>query len=291
MRESINENKFRILLESLYDLIFLYRIQPDKRFEYVSPSSINLNGYTPQEHYENPQLFDDLVIDEDKPLFQFIKENPGMIDKPVILRWKHKDGRIIWTEHRFVNYHDENNNIISLGGFVRDVSDRKDFEFALRESEKKFRELFHQINDGIMLFKTDKSLKTIALLEVNNSTCDMLGYSREEIFGLEYIGEIILMKDFEELSGRIEELKKYGHTHFETILISKKKEKVSAEISASIFRLDKEIVILTIIRDITERKKLEKELLKKHRLESISILAARIAHDFNKILSAILGNI
>jgi PAS domain S-box-containing protein len=290
MKELLNENKFKSLVESLYDLIFLYKLYPEQAFEYVSPSSVLLNGYAPQDHYNDPLLFDKLVIDEDKPLFQFIRENPDMIKKPVIIRWKHKNGNIIWTEHRYINFFDDNNNIIQIGGFVRDVTERKEFEFALRDSEKKFRELFHQIKDGILLFKYNTDNKKYEIMEVNNTVCDILGFAREDFFEIKSDDDV-LKKDVGEITIKIEELKSSGNFYYETFLFKKSNEEIPVEINFHKFRLDRDDVILAIIRDITDRKKLEKEILKKNRLESISILAARIAHDFNNILSAILGNI
>lgn len=59
---------------------------------------------------------------------------------------------------------------------------------------------------------------------------------------------------------------------------------------ARIVRLDRDSV-LTIVRDITDRKRMHEELLKHKNLESIGILAAGIAHDFNNLLTGVLGNI
>src|SRR3954464_408133 len=47
-------DRFRLLAENASDIIYLYRVRPSSRYEYVSPSVTRLTGYTPQEHYDDP---------------------------------------------------------------------------------------------------------------------------------------------------------------------------------------------------------------------------------------------
>ncbi len=286
----MNNNIFKMLVENTQDLIFLYNFIPTPRFEYVSPSSVNINGYTPEEHYADPDLFYKLVSPDDLPFLEFIRENPKMIKKPVIMRWMHKDGRIIWTEQKYVNIFDKQGSLVAIEVIVRDITDEKKTEFALRESEKKFRELFHDINDLIFLFKLSKNKKFGKIIELNNTACRVLGYSREEFFTMSP-RVFIDKKNLKEMPKIVEELILKRRIDFEIFLVDKHGGKILFDINAHFFRLDCENVILAIARDITERKKIEKELLKTQKLEAISILAGGIAHDFNNILSAMLGNI
>jgi two-component system, cell cycle sensor histidine kinase and response regulator CckA len=289
--KNLDADKFKVLVENVQDLIFLFRLIPNPHFEYVSPSSININGYSPEEHYEDPDLFFKLVPEDDYPLLEFIRENPRMIKKPIIMRWKKKDGKIIWTEQRYFNIFDNDGELIAIEGFVRNITEEKETEFALRESEKKFRELFHHINDLIFLFRMgDDISKKDNLIEFNDAASRTLGYSREDIFMMSPFS-LIPKKDISKLYDVVENLKQKMQVFFEIELMSKDGKQIPFDVNAHFFRLDGEDVVIAIARDITERKKLEKEILKTQKLESISILAGGIAHDFNNILSAILGNI
>src|ERR671933_242536 len=58
----------RRLLEQVPDLVYRYRLQPDPGFEYVSPSSTAVIGYTPEEHYADPELGWRIVHPDDRPL-------------------------------------------------------------------------------------------------------------------------------------------------------------------------------------------------------------------------------
>jgi len=283
-------DKYKFLEENIFDLIYVYNLSPKQGFEYVSSSSKNINGYSPEEHYKNPKLFYKLVIYDDLPLFEFILENPKMITKPVIIRWECKDGSMIWTEQRFINKYDDNAKHIAIECFIKDVTDIKETEFALRESEKKFRELFHQITDSIVLFKLIDN-NQLKIIEVNNAVCNLLSYSREEFFNDISPFNLIEKPVRSKLPRLRDLLLERNQIFFETIVLTKYNQKIPVDINAHIFRLNGEIVILVIARDIRVRKKLEKEIIKTQRLESISILAGGIAHEFNNILSAILGNI
>ncbi|HAO19442.1 MAG TPA: hypothetical protein DCQ37_02440, partial [Desulfobacteraceae bacterium] len=95
LRES--ERKFRFLTEKTNDLIYLYRLKPDLGFEYVSPSAERITGYTPDEHYNDPQLGFKIVHPDDAHLLQIFLDRK-VNTAPIALRWRKKDGSIIWTE-------------------------------------------------------------------------------------------------------------------------------------------------------------------------------------------------
>lgn len=286
----MTDNIYKTLIDNFYDLVFLYQVKPENKFTYVSPSSIEINGYTPEEHYENPDLLYTLVFPDDKPLLEFIRENPQMVKKPIIIRWIRKDGRMIWTEQRFVNILDEAGGIKAIEAFIRDITEEKETEFALRESEKKFRELFHNINDSIFIYHYNRDEKIEKLLEVNETACKAFSYSREHYFTLSL--DTLIEEPYREIFyENLEKLDEKKRAIFESSIIDYTGKKIPVEINAHYCRLNNQNVIIIIIRDITERKKIADSVLKKQKLESISILAGGIAHDFNNILSAILGNI
>lgn len=98
---------FEFLAENANDLIYIYRLSPEPKFEYVSPSTTRITGYTPEEHYADPQLGFKLVHPDDLPLLQAILEK-NIFSEPIVLRWKKKDGTTIWTEQINTPIKDEN---------------------------------------------------------------------------------------------------------------------------------------------------------------------------------------
>ena len=134
-----SENRFRRLAENADDLIYRYEFVPERRFAYVSPSAIKLTGYTPEEHYADPDLGFKLVHPDDVVMLQTLSE--AKTDEPIslVLRWVKKDGQVIWTEQRNVPVFEENNRLIAIEGIARDITQRITTEEKLKHNEQLLR--------------------------------------------------------------------------------------------------------------------------------------------------------
>ncbi len=128
-----SEQRFQRLVQNAQDLIYRFRILPNRGFEYVSPAASSLTGYSPEDYYDTPEFSTKLIYPEDLPLFQSASMGTSTYDKSIIMRWVHKDGRLIWTEQRYVPIRDEQGNLIALEGIARDITDRKEAEQAMVE--------------------------------------------------------------------------------------------------------------------------------------------------------------
>lgn len=120
-----SEAKFRRLAENATDLIYRYEFYPKTGFTYVSPAAIAITGYTPEEHYADPQLGMKLIHPDDRSKLEAYFQGRGSFYQPIELRWVRKDGRAIWTEQRNVPIYDEYGNLIALEGIARDITERK----------------------------------------------------------------------------------------------------------------------------------------------------------------------
>jgi PAS domain S-box-containing protein len=129
LRES--EDRFRRLAENAPDLIYRYRLLPEPGFEYVSPAATAITGYTPEDHYADPDLGRRLVHPEDRGLLAETIRNPGGTSHPVILRWVRRDGRVIWTEQQNVPIHDDQGRLVAIEGIARDITSRMQREREL----------------------------------------------------------------------------------------------------------------------------------------------------------------
>ncbi len=129
LRES--EDKFRRLTENATDLIYRYEFFPKSGFTYVSPAATAITGFTPEEHYTDPQLGMKLIHPDDRPKLEAYFQGRGSFYQPIEFRWVRKDGRIIWTEQRNVPIYDEKGNLIAFEGIARDITERKRRELEL----------------------------------------------------------------------------------------------------------------------------------------------------------------
>lgn len=117
-----SEERFRRLAENAPDLIFRYSYVPTPHFEYVSPAAERLTGYTPAEHYADPQLGYKLVYADDRPLLEATFNDNWDFSQPTVLRLVRKDGEIIWTEQRSTPLYDGNGRLRAIEGIARDVT-------------------------------------------------------------------------------------------------------------------------------------------------------------------------
>jgi PAS domain S-box-containing protein len=125
-----SEEVYRLITERSNDLIYVFRIKPDMGFEYVSPSAERITGFTPEEHYNDPQLGMKLVHPDDKHMLQSWKN--GTISAGLItLRWIKKDGSVIWTESQNIPIYNEKGDVIAIQGKATDITERKQAELIV----------------------------------------------------------------------------------------------------------------------------------------------------------------
>ena len=150
-------------------------------------------------------------------------------------------------------------------------------------SEQKLMALFENATDGILITDHDGTI-----LEANHEACSMHGFSREALSG----AKIELLDSSEDKSVMRERLKRIlggEQLLFETSHYRKDGSRVSLEVSAKAIQVEDKVLIQYFLRDITERKMLEAQVLQSQKLDSIGSFAGGIAHNFNNILTAILG--
>jgi PAS domain S-box-containing protein len=160
---------------------------------------------------------------------------------------------------------------------------------ALRESEAKYRQIVDIAPAGI--YEVD--LTTGKFISVNDLMCEYMGYTKEEFLGLEY-WDVLTEQSLKKAIERYDKIRKGESVpdiaEFE--LIGKNGRELCILINTKIeYENGQPVKTTTICHDITEKKKLEQELLKAQKLESLGVLAGGIAHDFNNFLSGIMGNI
>jgi PAS domain S-box-containing protein len=157
-----SEERFRLLAENAKDIIYRYSFKPTPGFEYVSPSATPITGYTPEEHYADPELGLKLVYPDDRHVLEAFLRSPESADRFLTLRWICKDGRIIWTEQQITPFYDDQGELVAIDGIGRDITERKEAEDALRRSEERFRSLVQNASDIIIILEADGTVRYVS---------------------------------------------------------------------------------------------------------------------------------
>ncbi len=170
---------------------------------------------------------------------------------------------------------------------IRDITERKRMDEALRASEEQFRRVFEEGPLGVALARKDHRFT-----KVNSALCQMVGYSDAELLQMSFAD--ITHPDDLEADVELSEQLFRGETAFYRLrkrYVKKNGGIIWVNVTKSLIH-DREgvpIHALTLVEDITEIKRSQEEALARQKLESIGVLAGGIAHDFNNLLGGILA--
>ncbi len=272
------EERYRNLFEHANDAIIVRDLSG--RTAVANGRAGELFGY-PVEDLQQTRVAEFLTVGDD--VYEKVLSGEGVITETTGVR---NDGRVFPVEVsvRSTYWGDE----VMVLMFVRDLTERKRAEETLRQSEERFRELAETLPETV--FETDARGK---LTFVNRRAFDLFGYSKEDLDAGISVFDLFPP---EELDRGRENFAKHlrgedvGSSEYK---VTKKNGTLFqiATYAVPIVRNGNIEGIRGIVVDITEKKRIEEELAKAAKLESIGVLAGGIAHDFNNLLAVILGNV
>lgn len=154
-----------------------------------------------------------------------------------------------WIELSSYPLKDKRGKVISIIEHVKDITEREITAVALKDSEEKYKNLFHSSNDAIFIHDLEGYI-----YEVNQVALDRLGYKKEELLHMTPV-DIDNHEYKKQYPARIEKLKKRKNLIFESVHLRKDGTVIPVEISSSLINFHGKPAILSIARDISERKK------------------------------------
>jgi PAS domain S-box-containing protein len=267
-----SEERFRLLAENAQDLIYRYHLKPTPGFEYVSPSATAIIGYTPEEHYADPELRFKIVHPDDRHLIEEALRSPESL---ITIRWLRKDGGVIWIEQRTKAIYDGAGELVAIEGIARDITERKRVEEALRTTQ----EFLEGILDNAPLPIYGVSEEGQIRL-ANRFFADFVGMPQEKVIGssLEDVFTADEARQFRENNRRVIETETPlieeewaeapdGRRYFQTIKFPLRDPDLRT------------VAIGGISLDVTERRRAEEVLSEMRRAER-----RRIARDLHDIV-------
>lgn len=281
-----SESRYRLLYDSMRDAYV--SITLEGVITEFNEAYVEMLGYQPEEL--KALSYKDITPEK-------WHANEEGIQKEQILRqgysdifekeYRRKDGTIFPVELRVFLLRDDAGNPSGMWAIVRDITARKRSEEALRMSEESYRRIVDTANEGIWI--VDADLRTTF---ANARLAEIIGYHAEDMIGRKF-ESFLFEEDLQDHEKRMEVRKQGIPDHYERRLRHKNGHAVRVLLSATPI-VDNERHFqgsFAMITDITERKALEEELIKAQKLDSIGTLAGGLAHDYNNLLTAIMGNI
>jgi PAS domain S-box-containing protein len=287
VEEELNEReaKYRSLVETTSD--WIWEVGADGTYTYASPKVEEILGYHPEE-IVGMTPFDLMPPEEAERIAGVFKDHVDN-GKPIVTLENvchHKNGRRVVLETSGVPVFNETGDIICYQGVDRDITRRKRNEKIRQENEAKFRILFDLSPLPIALSEA----ATGRIVDVNEKLCELSGFSKKELVGKRstemgfYTGQdrekvTSALKALGEVKGLEMDFKtKDGSFH-------------SALMFAKTIQIGNEHLIVTVIYDITDRKRLEEQTRLIQRMETLATLSGGLAHEINNALQTVVGNI
>ncbi len=162
-----------LLIEHSPDIYYRIRLVPDRGFEYVSPAVTAITGYTPADHYADPDLGLKIVHPDDRDFV--LRGIDGVLDdhQTLLVRWIRRDGVVIWTQQRTRIVRNAAGGAIAIEGVARDITAQIQAQTCL----DRYRLLAEHMRDAALFVRPNDG----RILEVNTAVVDLYGYSREQL--------------------------------------------------------------------------------------------------------------
>ena len=258
-----SEKESRFLAETMADVAF--KVDMNLKTTYVSPSGERLLGYSSAERLT--QAVDEQLTPQSLKLaFETLaaeleQEKTGGADpnrsRVLDLEYYHKDGSIRYLETHIRGIRDSEGNLTGFYGLSRDITDRRQVEEALRESEALFSNCLENAPDGVYMNDMEGNF-----LYGNRKCEEIIGYRRDELIGKNFLELNILTEDSLSKAAQLLQANIEGKSTGpdEIELISKEGRIIPIEINTNVVQRMGQKIVLGFVRDITERKEAEKKL-------------------------------
>ncbi len=296
LRES--EEQLRTVIDSVDAALWSADVDPETRkysYTLILGNIEKISGYKAEEFVSRKESFwNEIFHPEDahkiKPLDdELFSGNSASCEYRIF----HKNGGIRWLIDVATPIKDENGKVTNINGITFDVTEMRIAQEELAAEKERLAVTLRSIHDAVISTDTEG---TVILL--NSKAEQLTGWSQEEAIGKPLMDIFNLASDTKN-PVRINPAREIfetsgitGLTHEGILSDRRGNTYVVAESAAPIRdRISKIVGVVIAFRDVSQQKKMEQELLRAQKLESLGILAGGIAHDFNNILTAIIANI
>jgi PAS domain S-box-containing protein len=286
-----SEARFQTIFDNVSDAILVHSTEESNDIVDVNLRALELYDYS-KEQFLQISIGD---ISQGEPPYSLTEAKQWM-DKAVKgqnpgFEWlaKKRSGELFWTEIHMRTTQFGNDTFILVS--IRDITERKTSEIALRESEENLRTTLNSIGDGVIATDTEGQIT-----RMNPIAERLTGWSENEAIGLP-LPMVFRLKSFQAdrvvqstLNQFISDMSTLSVSN-ETLLVSRNQQEYLISQSGAPIRdsANEVIGLVLVFRDITEERTLQERVRHGQKMEAIGQLSGGIAHDFNNMLGGIMG--
>jgi len=251
LRES--EDRYRTLVNTTPEAVTVTDLEG--KITYVAPQTLTLHGYDKPEELLGKSAFEMIEPKDHKKAKANMKKTfeKGIVRDIEYILLK-KDGRQFYGELNASLIRDGQGKPIAFVATTRDITERKLAERALKESEEKYRNLFHSSNDAIFIHDMDGNIT-----DANDRAVSLFGYEKEDILEMT-VAQLHPADQLAKSSQAFKAIAKDGFVNFEAYFKKEDGSIFPAEVSASLFEIGDTRWIQGVVRDISDRKESEMRL-------------------------------
>lgn len=226
-------------------------------FEYISRAIEHIHELRVEDILVNPNIVLDCIYPDDRPGYDAAVQRSLESLSPFLHEWRiiTPSGVVKWLQGNSRPQRRDNGDV-AWYGVVLDVTDRKQAEIALQTSEARFAAAFHSSPDVVLISRYRDGL----IMEVNNRFVEVSGYTVEEAIGKTTL-ELNLWDSSQSRAAAMEYLQRHGSIHnYELTFRKKTGELRTALMSGQLLTIDGDTCLLSVVRDISDRKQMEQAL-------------------------------